>query len=154
MAVVVTARAQKADKPSPACQLLDYAAVDNRSVPDMRVHYKSARLFWDGFGLDVPFTDYVQRRVFPGMDLSQPEISPVLAGNFAQMPPTLVSPAGFYPLRVSDRSFASSLKKSGVHTVYLYFSSLPLLFFLLTSFTSSSHRVSFYSSLFFFLLFS
>src|SRR3546814_19947920 len=61
MAVVVSARAQKAAKPSPACQLLYSAAVDNRSVPDMRVHYKSDRLFWAGFGLGVPFRSEERR---------------------------------------------------------------------------------------------
>src|SRR3546814_10939503 len=40
MAVVVTARAQKADKPRPACQLLSYAADEHRSVTDMRFPYK------------------------------------------------------------------------------------------------------------------
>src|SRR3546814_16842275 len=91
----------------------------------MRIHYKSALLFWDGFGLDVPFTDYVQRRVFPGMDLSQPEISPVLAGNFAKMPPTLVAAAGFDPLRDSARAYADALNNEGVTPVYLEYFSLP-----------------------------
>src|SRR3546814_12850087 len=59
------------------------------------------------------------------MDLSPPEISPVLAGNFAKMPPTLVAAAGFDPLRDSDRAYADALKKAGVHTVYLEYSSLP-----------------------------
>lgn len=124
MSVVVTARTQKAGKASPACQLLYYAAVDNRAVPDMRVDYPSSRLFWSGFGLDVPFTEYVQKVVFPGMDLSQPEISPIRANNFASMPPTVVAAAGFDPLRDSDRAYAEGLKKAGVWVRYLEYPSL------------------------------
>ncbi|MFV3127266.1 alpha/beta hydrolase [Niveispirillum sp. KHB5.9] len=142
MSVVVTTRTQKAGKPSPACQLLYYAAVDNRSVKEMRVHYVSARLFWDGFGLDVPFTDYVHRRVFPGMDLSQPEISPLLAGNFARMPPTLVASAGFDPLRDSDRAFAEGLKKAGVKTLYLEYAALPHGFMQQTAVTKEADRAA------------
>lgn len=142
MSVVVTARTRKAGKPSPACQLLYYAAVDNRSVADMRVHYVSSRLFWEGFGLDVPFTDYVHRKVFPGMDLSQPEISPILAGNFAKMPPTLVAAAGFDPLRDSDRAYAEALKKAGVPTVYLEYSALPHGFLQQTAVTKEADRAA------------
>ena len=42
LSVAVTTRKQRAGKPSPACQLLYYAAVDNRPVPEMRVDYASA----------------------------------------------------------------------------------------------------------------
>jgi acetyl esterase len=142
MSVVVTARAQKAGKPSPACQLLYYAAVDNRPVPEMRKDYTSARLFWSGFGLDVPFTEYVLRRVFPGQNLSQPEISPLYADNFAKMPPTLVASAGFDPLRDSDRAYAEALKKAGVPTVYLEYSALPHGFMQHTAVTQEADRAA------------
>lgn len=142
MSVVVTARAQKASKPSPACQLLYYAAVDNRAVKDMRVDYASARLFWSGFGLDEPFTNYVHQKVFPGMNLSQPEISPIFANNFASMPPTLVAAAGFDPLRDSDRAYADALKKAGVKTVYLEYPSLPHGFLQQTAVSKEADRAS------------
>ncbi len=142
MSVVVTARMQKASKPSPACQLLYYAAVDNRSVKDMRVDYLSSRLFWDDFGLDVPFTSYVHRRVFPGMNLSQPEISPIFANNFAKMPPTLVAAAGFDPLRDSDRAYAKALKNAGVPTVYLEYPTLPHGFLQQTAVTKDADRAA------------
>ncbi|MBB4631148.1 alpha/beta hydrolase [Sphingosinicella soli] len=142
MSVVVTARVHKAGKPKPACQLLYYAAVDNRSVPVMREHYDSARLFWNGFGLDEPFTNYVHQRVFPGMDLAQPEISPILADNFTIMPPTLVAAAGFDPLRDSDRAYAEALKKAGVHTVYLEYSALPHGFLQQTAVTQEADRAA------------
>ncbi len=142
LSIAVTTRTQRAGKPSPACQLLYYAAVDNRPVPEMRVDYVSARLFWSGFGLDVPFTEYVLRRVFPGQDLSQPEISPLYADNIAQMPPTLVAAAGFDPLRDSDRAYAEALKKAGVKTVYLEYSSLPHGFLQHTAVTAEADRAS------------
>ena len=142
MSVVVTARTQRAGKPSPACQLLYYAAVDNRPVPEMRKDYESARLFWAGFGLDVPFTEYVLRRVFPGQNLSQPEISPLYANNFAKMPPTLVASAGFDPLRDCDRAYAQALKKAGVPTIYLEYSTLPHGFMQHTAVTKEADRAA------------
>ena len=124
LSVAVTTRTQRAGKPSPACQLLYYAALDNRPVPEVRKEYASARLFWNGFGLDVPFTELVLRDTFPGQNLSQPEISPNLGNNFAKMPPTLVAAAGFDPLRDFDRVYAEKLKKAGVPVVYLEYPSL------------------------------
>lgn len=142
LSVAVTTRTQRAGKPSPACQLLYYAAVDNRPVPEMRKDYVSARLFWSGFGLDVPFTEYVLRRVFPGQQLSQPEISPLYADNIANMPPTLVASAGFDPLRDSDRAYAEALKKAGVPTRYLEYSALPHGFLQQTAVTREADRAA------------
>src|SRR3546814_7872224 len=82
------------------------------------------------------------RSVFPGMALSQLEISPVLAGNCAKMPPTLVAAAGFDPLRDSDRAYADALKKAGVHTVYLEYSSLPHGFLQQTAVTREADRAA------------
>lgn len=140
LSIAVTTRTQRAGKPSPACQLLYYAAVDNRPVTEMRVDYASARLFWSGFGLDVPFTEYVLRRVFPGQQLSQPEISPLYADNIASMPPTLVASAGFDPLRDSDRAYAEALKEAGVPTRYLEYSALPHGFLQHTAITKEADR--------------
>lgn len=142
LSIAVTTRTQRAGKPSPACQLLYYAAVDNRPVPQMREDYVSSRLFWSGFGLDVPFTEYVLARVFPGQDLSQPEISPLYADNIAQMPPTLVAAAGFDPLRDSDRAYAAALEKAGVQTVYLEYPSLPHGFLQHTAVTAEADRAT------------
>ncbi len=142
LSVAVTTRKQRAGKPSPACQLLYYAAVDNRPVPEMRVDYASARLFWSGFGLDVPFTEYVLRRVFPGQKLSRPEISPLFADNIAKMPPTLVASAGFDPLRDSDRAYAQALKKAGIPTIYLEYSALPHGFLQQTAVTKEADRAA------------
>lgn len=142
MSVVVTSRTLKGGKPGPACQLLYYAAVDNRPVPEMRKDYVSARLFWQGFGLDVPFTEYVHRAVFPGMNLSQPEISPIFADDIAQTPPTLVAAAGFDPLRDSDRAYAAALRKAGVETVYLEYPSLRHGFMQHTRVTKEADRAS------------
>lgn len=142
LSVVVTRRTQRAGRHSPACQLLYYAAVDNRPVPQMRVDYVSARLFWDRFGLDVPFTEEVHRRVFPGADLSQPEISPLFAGGLAQMPPTLVAAAGFDPLRDSDRAYAQALERAGVQTVYLEYPSLAHGFMQHTAITAEADRAA------------
>jgi len=143
LSIAVTTRTQRAGTPGPACQLLYYAAVDNRPVSQMREDYVSARLFWNGFGLDEWFTDYVHQRVFPGhKDLSQPEISPLFADNIAKMPPTLVAAAGFDPLRDSDRAYAEALKKAGVKTVYLEYSALPHGFLQHTAITEEADRAA------------
>lgn len=142
MAVVVTSRTRKASKPGPACQLLYYAAVDNRPVPEMRKDYVSAQLFWQGFGLDVPFTEYVHRAVFPGMNLAQPEISPIFADDLAQMPPTIVAAVGFDPLRDSDRAYAAALRKARVETVNLEYPSLRHGFMQHTRVTKEAERAS------------
>lgn len=142
LSIAVTTRTRAADKPSPACQLLYYAAVDNRPVPEMREDYASARLFWNGFGLDVPFTEYVHRRVFPGLDLSQPEISPLYADNIAQMPPSLVAAAGFDPLRDSDRAYAQALESAGVQTIYLEYPALAHGFLQHTAVTVEADRAA------------
>lgn len=126
LSVAVTTRTQRAGKPSPACQLLYYGAFDNRSVPEVRkvTEYESARIFWSGFGLDVPFTELVLRDTFPGQDLSNPEISPNLAKDFSKTPPTIVAAAGFDPLRDFDRVYAQKLKKAGVTVKYMEYPSL------------------------------
>jgi acetyl esterase len=142
MSVVVTSRTRKAGKPSPACQLLYYAAVDNRAVPEMRKDYVSSRLFWQGFGLDVPFTEYVHRAVFPGMNLSQPEISPIFADDIAKSPPTVMASAGFDPLRDSDRAYAAKLRKAGVKVVELEYPSLRHGFMQHTRVTKEADRAS------------
>jgi acetyl esterase len=142
LSVAVTNRTQKAGKPSPACQLLYYAALDNRPVPEVRKEYASARLFWSGFGLDVPFTELVLRDTFPGQNLSQPEISPNLGNTFAKMPPTLLAAAGFDPLRDFDRVYAEKLKKAGVPTKYLEYPSLIHGFMQHTAITKEADRAA------------
>jgi acetyl esterase len=76
------------------------------------------------------------------MDLSQPEISPILADNFTIMPPTLVAAAGFDPLRDSDRAYAEALKKAGVQTVYLEYAALPHGFLQQTAVTKEADRAA------------
>src|SRR3546814_11674840 len=57
-------------------------------------------------------------------------------------PPTLGAAAGFDPLRDSDRAYADALKKAGVHTVYLEYSSLPHGFLQQTAVTREADRAS------------
>jgi acetyl esterase len=142
MSAVVTNRTRNAGKFSPSCMLLYYAAVDNRPVPEMRKDYASARLFWQGFGLDVPFTEYVHRAVFPGQNLSQPEISPIFADGIEKMPPTVMASAGFDPLRDSDRAYAAKLRKAGVKVVELEYPSLRHGFMQHTRVTKEADRAS------------
>lgn len=142
MSAVVTNRTRNAGKFSPSCMLLYYAAVDNRPVAAMRKDYLSSRLFWQGFGLDVPFTEYVHRAVFPGMNLSQPEISPIFAPGIEKMPPTVMASAGFDPLRDSDRAYAAKLRKAGVRVVELEYPALRHGFMQHTRVTKEADRAS------------
>src|SRR3546814_21036266 len=54
----------------------------------------------------------------------------------------LVAAAGFDPLRDSDRAYADALKKAGVHTVYLEYSSLPHGFLQQTAVTREADRAA------------
>lgn len=140
MAIAVTRRRLAAGKAPPACQLLYYAAVDNRSVADMRHDYASARLFGHGFNLDSEFTTYVLAKVFPGRDLSAPEISPLFAPEVRRMPPTLLSASGFDPLRDSDRAYAARLEHAGVPVTYCEFPTLIHGFLQHTAVTRTADR--------------
>lgn len=140
MAIAVTRRRLAAGKAPPACQLLYYAAVDNRSVADMRHDYASARLFGHGFNLDSEFTTYVLAKVFPGRDLRAPEISPLFAPEVRRMPPTLLSASGFDPLRDSDRAYAVRLRRAGVSVTYCEFPTLIHGFLQHTAVTSTADR--------------
>ncbi|MDH7637692.1 alpha/beta hydrolase [Sphingomonas oryzagri] len=123
MAIDVTTRRQDKGEAAPLCQILYYPAVDMRAVDTLRATYASSRLFGTGFHLDKPFTDYVLQIVFPGDDLSQPEISPLL-GKSRKMPPTLIATAGFDPLRDSERAYAAKLAENGNVVSYVEFPSL------------------------------
>lgn len=142
LSVAVTTRRQAAGKPAPACQLLYYPAVDNRSVETMLETYASFRLFGEGFGLDYAFTEYVLTRVFPGRDLAMPEISPLLAADVTRMPPTLLAASGFDTLRDSNRAYARRLEKAGVRVLYREFPTLPHGFLQLTAITPAAGKAA------------
>lgn len=118
LAVAVSRRRLAAGKAPPLYQLLYYPAVD------LRRDYPSWRLFGAGYGLDVGYADYAVPRVFPGRDISDPEISPITAPSMKGMPATILATAGFDILRDAGRAYARRLEREGVAVLYLNYASL------------------------------
>lgn len=144
LSVVVSMRQIQKGLPLPHCQLLYYPGVDNRDIPTMRANYLSARLFGVGFWLDYTFTEFVLPLTFAGHDLSDPEISPLLAAKaeMAEMPPTIVVAAGFDPLRDSNRAYARKLESAGAEVSYRELPTLIHGIINLTAVTSVAHRAA------------
>lgn len=137
----VTARQLDQKETAPLCQVLYFPAVDNRRIADMRESYRSSRLFGEGFALDGAFTELVLSIVFPGQDLSAPEISP-LFDKPRKMPPTLIAVAGFDPLRDSQRAYAAKLVSEGNDVTYREFPSLIHGFIQHTAITPTAVRAA------------
>lgn len=137
----VTARQLDQKEIVPLCQVLYFPAVDNRRIADMRETYQSSNLFGEGFALDGAFTEYVLSIVFPGKDLTAPEISP-LFDEPRQMPPTLIAVAGFDPLRDSQRAYAAKLVSEGNDVIYREFPSLIHGFIQHTAVTQNAVRAA------------
>jgi acetyl esterase/lipase len=136
LAVNVSARALKAGKPAPLYQLLYYPALD------MGRDYKSWTLFSEGYGLDREFADYAVARVFPNMDLANPEISPIRAKSLKGMPATILATAGFDILRDSGRAYAGRLERDGVSVIYLNYSTLNHSFLQATGVVADADRAA------------
>lgn len=118
LAVSISTRRLTKGQTPPLYQLLYYPAVD------MTRDYPSWQLFGRGYGLDIGYADYAVPRVFPGLDLTQPEISPIKAKSLKGMPATILASAGFDILRDAGRAYAARLEKEGVSVLYLNYASL------------------------------
>jgi len=108
LAAVAAQRAAREGGPDLALQLLLYPATD-RTVP-----YPSLELFADGFFLTREEIGWFQLNYSPGVDLADPRISPLRAGDLAGVAPALVVTAGFDPLRDEGEAYAAALAGAGV----------------------------------------
>jgi acetyl esterase len=129
MAAVVCQSCRDAGEKMPAFQMLIYPATDSSRESSSR------REFAKGYFLDKDLIDWFWNAYAPaGTDLADLRLSPLLARDFAGLPPAFVLTAGFDPLRDEGRAYAGRLIDAGVKTTYVNFPGTIHGFFSLTRF--------------------
>jgi acetyl esterase len=120
LAALVAQRARDEGARLPALQFLLYPVVNYRDET------RSQTLFADGFFLTTADLHFCRHQFLDGaqLDASDPRVSPLLADDFAGLPPTLLLSAGFDPLRDEDRQYAEALRNAGVPVDHREFGSL------------------------------
>ncbi|MQA15884.1 MAG: alpha/beta hydrolase fold domain-containing protein [Pseudonocardiaceae bacterium] len=111
LAAVTALTAAGRGLPTPAFLLMLYPGTD------ATVRRRSRDLFGDGFLLTDDAMTWFADRYVAEADRSDPRISPLLAGNLAELPPSYVVTAGFDPLRDEGEAFATALLEAGVPVV-------------------------------------
>jgi acetyl esterase/lipase len=109
LAVAVSHQATLRDGPRPAFCLAVYPVVD------FSTRRRSRELFGDGFFLTDPRMTWYERHYLGGWsDKSDLRLSPLLAADLSELPPTYVTTAGFDPLRDEAEEYAAKLGAAGV----------------------------------------
>lgn len=94
---------------TPAFQLLIYPATDATTERE------SYKLFGDGYFLtEANMRWYWNHFVPPGIDRTDPRVSPLLAEDLSGLPPAYVTTAGFDALRDEGEEYAERLREAGV----------------------------------------
>ncbi|HEY5141977.1 MAG TPA: alpha/beta hydrolase [Solirubrobacteraceae bacterium] len=94
---------------APAFQLLIYP------VTDLSAKSASYGLFGEGFFLTEADMDwYAGHFVPPGVERTDPRVSPLLAADLGDLAPAYVVTAGFDPLRDEGEAYAARLREAGV----------------------------------------
>jgi acetyl esterase len=109
LSALVALRARDEGAPPPVLQMLLYP------ITNFAAQTRSKGLFADGFFLrrwDMDFCDdkYIGGS---GIDLADPRVSPLLAGDLSGLPPAFLVTAGFDPLRDEGRQYADALRAAG-----------------------------------------
>jgi acetyl esterase len=110
----VVAQALRGEARAPSFQLLVYPLTDLRGGTASRAYFR------DGYFLTERSIDWYTQQYIP--DVAQhtdPRASPLLAHDFAGLPPALVVTAGFDPLRDEARDYADRMRAAGVEVEYL-----------------------------------
>ena len=103
----------------PSGQLLFYPVIDAERQT------RSYELFAEGFGLTRGMMDwFYDCYCDPEQDLLDPRISPIAATDFKNLPPTVLSLAGFDVLRDEGLAYAEALRAAGVRVECLVHSNL------------------------------
>jgi acetyl esterase len=89
-------------------------------VTDARMLHASYARYADGFYLTATMMAWYWQQFLPeGADLSDPDISPLLAHDLPKLPPTLVVTAECDVLRDEGLAFSGALANAGVTQAYL-----------------------------------
>jgi acetyl esterase len=116
-------------KGGPAFQMLIYPATDSSRQSASR------QAFAEGYFLTKPLMDWFWKAYVPaGTDLADLRLSPLLARDFAGLPPAFVLTAGYDPLRDEGRAYAERLIEAGIKTTYVNYPGTIHGFFSLTRF--------------------
>ena len=102
--------------PPPIAQVLIYPAVDARCASD------SCSRFAEGFGLTLPKMRWFWSHLLGSAEqelMSQPQVSPILAADLRDLPPTLVILADADVLHDEGRNYATALQRAGCRCVQL-----------------------------------
>lgn len=114
----VTARAYTygevpGDRPAPAAQGLVYPATD------MRIDSPSVEMFSDRFFLPMTDLEWYRACYLPDeADWTDVRASPLLADDFAGLPPAVVVTGGFDPLRDEGNAYADAMADAGVPVIH------------------------------------
>ncbi|HZQ01755.1 MAG TPA: alpha/beta hydrolase [Reyranella sp.] len=129
IAAVVCQAMRDAGETAPAFQMLIYPATDSSKESASR------KQFADGYFLTKELMDWFWQAYSPkGADQKDLRFSPLLAKDFAGLPPAFVLTAGFDPLRDEGRAYADRLIDAGVKTTYVNYPGTIHGFFSLTRF--------------------
>ncbi len=129
VAAVVCQAMRDAKEAGPAFQMLIYPATDSSKESASR------QQFAEGYFLTKGLMDWFWKAYVPaGTDLSDLRLSPLLAKDFAGLPPAFVLTAGHDPLRDEGRAYANRLIDAGVKTTYVNYPGTIHGFFSLTRF--------------------
>ncbi len=129
IAAVVCQACRDAGESGPAFQMLIYPATDYSVPSASRQEFAQGYFltkdlidwFWEAYGADEP-------------DKSDLRVSPLLAKDFAGLPPAFVLTAGYDPLRDEGRAYADRLIDAGIKTTYVNYPGTIHGFFTLTRF--------------------
>lgn len=101
------------DRPTPAAQGLVYPATD------AHMETASIDLFADGFFLTKTDMEWFRGHYLPDpAAFDDVRASPLLAHDFAGLPPAVVVTAGFDPLRDEGDAYAAKLAEAGVRVIH------------------------------------
>lgn len=129
VAAVVCQAMRDAKEQGPAFQMLIYPATDSSQESGSR------KEFAEGYFLSKGLMDWFWKAYVPaGADLADLRLSPLLAKDFAGLPPAFVLTAGYDPLRDEGRAYADRLIDAGVKTTYVNYPGTIHGFFTLTRF--------------------
>ncbi|EIM73548.1 esterase/lipase [Nitratireductor aquibiodomus RA22] len=118
LAINAALAARDREIPDIAALILLYPVTDFRPFGG-KTSYPSIEAYGDGYFLDKSLMDMFARHYLGRSGkLNDPRVSPLLADNLAQLPPTTVITAGHDPLRDQGLAFFEALKAGGTSATY------------------------------------